>query len=137
MLKKVAVVLFAARTPTSQPCDKLLLERTESGQPSFVLPSVDVDPGELPTQAAARIAANLGCNIPSASWELMGLIRDESTVVFTATVPAKVFQDLPVTKRFRIDSAQMWVCEAWVNPAHYEPDFLQVLAEAHAVHHPR
>jgi len=136
MIKKVAIVLFSKRTPTSQPCDMLVLEGTDSGRPSFILPSVDVSPGELPTQAVARLAASIGCNIPSATWEMMGIIRDESTVVFTASISAKAFQDLTLAKKFRVESAQMWMCEAWVNPMHYESDFLQVLAEAHAVHHP-
>lgn len=134
MLKKVAVILFTERTPASQPCDGLLLELTKSGRPSFVLPATACEPGEMPTQAVARLAASLGCQIPSAAWSLLGIFRDESTVVFTASVSAKSLQGSRQPERFRVDSAQMWLCDAWVNPVHYEADFLQLLALAHAEH---
>lgn len=134
---KIAIILFTKRTSASQPCNGLLLEQTGSGRPSFVLPAMDCEPGEVPTQAVARLSGKLGFSIPSAAWSLVGIFRDESTVVFTASVLEKSIQDWQEPERFRFNSAQLWMCEAWVNPAHYEPDFLQLLVQAHAEHQVR
>jgi hypothetical protein len=132
MSQDVIAVLFSPRAHC--PCRELVLQRTKQGLPSFVLPSGKVLDGESPEQAASRIARGLGTLVPPALWKVAGAAREGTATVVTASIPADAYAQLALSPKLRLDSAEMSMCDAWVNPRNYELDFLYVLVLARAAH---
>lgn len=132
MTQNVIVVLFGARA--QQECRMLAMKRAKSGLPAFVLPAGETAEGETPAQAASRIAREMGCLVPPSSWKLAGHARADNTQVFTASLPGDAFFQLGANAKLRIDSAEMTMCDAWVNPRTYEVDFLHLLVLARSAY---
>jgi len=130
MLIDVTVVLFSPRSGC--PCRELAMLRAP-GRPAFVFPATSLKGRETTSEAASRLIQSLGSEVPASLWKFAGAVHTGSTAVLTAIVSADTLA-LLASKKVYTGSAEMMMCDAWVNPQNYQPDFLSILAMARAAH---
>ena len=130
MLLDVTVVLFSPRSGC--PCREMALLR-ETGRPALVLPSTKLERRETTSEAASRLIKSLGSEVVPSLWKFAGAVHTGTTAVLTAIVSAETLSLLD-DKKIYTGAAEMLMCDAWVNPQNYQPDFLSILAMARASH---